>query len=100
MASGWMLTRGTRRWQSVDRGFSLSDHADWPGLLTAIKETQAEQILVTHGQTGPMVRWLNENGYQARAVVTQFSGENGSDPVDVSAVQENNGTETNTAAEN
>ncbi len=82
MASGWMLTRATRRSQSVDRGFPLSDHADWPGLLKAIDETHAEQILVTHGQTGPMVRWLNENGKNARAVVTQFSGHKGSHDTD------------------
>ncbi len=75
MASGWMLTRGTRRWQSVDRGFPLSDHADWPGLLKAIEETQAENILVTHGHTGPMVRWLREHGKQARAVVTKFNAD-------------------------
>ncbi len=90
MASGWMLTRGTRRWQSVDRGFPLSDHADWPGLLKAIDETQAEQILVTHGQAGPMVRWLNENGKNARAVVTRFSGEKGSDETDEVAGDQQN----------
>lgn len=78
MASGWMLTRGTRRWQSFDRGFPLSDHADWPSLLQAIDDTGAEQILVTHGQTGPMVRWLTEQGRNARAVVTQFSGDGAS----------------------
>lgn len=82
MASGWMMTRGTRRWQSVDRGFPLSDHADWPGLLKAIEETQAEQILVTHGQTGPMVRWLRENGKQARAIVTKFNADGSSEPVE------------------
>ena len=73
MVSGWMLTRATRRWQSVDRGFPLSDHADWPGLLHAIEETGAEQILVTHGHTEPMVRYLNENGRIARTVKTQFA---------------------------
>lgn len=79
MASGWMLTRATRRWQSVDRGFPLSDHADWPGLLSAIDQTGAEQILVTHGHTEPMVRYLREQGKQARTVVTRFSPENQSE---------------------
>jgi len=73
MASGWMLTRGTRRWQSVDRGFPLSDHADWPGLLWAIEESKAEQILVTHGHTAPMVRYLKDQGKSARVLVTRFS---------------------------
>ncbi len=73
MVSGWMLTKATRRWQSVDRGFPLSDHADWPGLLYAIEETGAEQILVTHGHTEPMVRYLTEQGKSARTIRTQFS---------------------------
>jgi putative mRNA 3-end processing factor len=70
MVSGWMLTRQTPQSRSVEIGFPLSDHADWPGLLTAIHETQAEQVLVTHGQTSPMVQWLNEHGKKARAVGT------------------------------
>lgn len=68
MVSGWMLTRQTRRSQSFEIGFPLSDHADWPGLLLAIDESHAENILVTHGQTENMVRWLNENGRNARPV--------------------------------
>lgn len=75
IASGWVLTGGTRRWPSADRGFPLSDHADWPGLLKAIDETQAQQILVTHGYTGPLVSWLNENGKRARAVVSRFAAD-------------------------
>ena len=74
-ASGWMLTRATRRWQSVDRGFPLSDHADWPGLLWAIRETAAEEILVTHGHTEPLVQYLRELGLTARSIATRFSAE-------------------------
>jgi len=83
MASGWMLTRETRRSQSVEHGFPLSDHADWPGLLKAIQETQAEQILVTHGHTGPMVKCLTEQGKNARAIATRFAGERESDESEV-----------------
>ena len=75
MASGWMLTRQTQRSRSVEIGFPLSDHADWPGLLKAVDETQAENILVMHGQTGPMVQWLIENGKNARTVVTNHVAE-------------------------
>ena len=57
-ASGWMQLRGMRRRQSLDRGFVMSDHADWNGLVAAIRATGAERILVTHGYTEPMVRWL------------------------------------------
>lgn len=58
-ASGWMQLRGARRRQALDRGFVLSDHADWNGLLTAIHETGANRVLATHGSSGPLVRWIN-----------------------------------------
>jgi putative mRNA 3-end processing factor len=74
-ASGWMLVRGTRRRLNADRGFVLSDHADWPALIQTIRETGAARILVTHGATGPMVRWLREEGWQADSLRTQFHGE-------------------------
>jgi putative mRNA 3-end processing factor len=72
MTSGWMRVRGTRRRQGVDRGFVLSDHADWPGLLRAIDATGARSVWVTHGFTGPLVRWLEGQGLDARAVATRF----------------------------
>ena len=68
MASGWMRIRGTRRRRALDRGFVLSDHADWPGLLDAIAQTEAESIWVTHGYRGPLARWLTEQGKQAQAI--------------------------------
>ena len=64
-ASGWMLLRGARRRRGVDRGFVLSDHADWPGLMSAIKATEAQQVIVTHGSIPTMVRWLCQNGLDA-----------------------------------
>jgi putative mRNA 3-end processing factor len=72
VASGWMQLRGNRRRRSVDRGFILSDHADWPALLQTIRETGAERVLVTHGATGPLVRWLNEKGWKAAPLRTQY----------------------------
>ena len=73
--SGWMRIRGTRRRRSIDRGFVLSDHADWPGLQQAIQESGAECVLVTHGYRQPMVRWLLEQGRESRALETRFEGE-------------------------
>jgi putative mRNA 3-end processing factor len=73
--SGWMRIRGTRRRRSIDRGFVLSDHADWPGLQQAISATCAECVLVTHGYRGPLVRWLEEHGKKAGAIETRFEGE-------------------------
>lgn len=74
-ASGWMLVRGARRRRSLDRGFALSDHVDWPSLLAAVEATGAGEVWVTHGFTGPVVRWLREKGIDARAVQTRFEGE-------------------------
>ncbi|WP_299557753.1 ligase-associated DNA damage response exonuclease [uncultured Sulfitobacter sp.] len=74
-ASGWMAMRGVRRRRAGDRGFIISDHADWAGLLWAIRETKAENIYVTHGYTEIFSRYLNENGWNAQVVPTQFEGE-------------------------
>lgn len=74
-ASGWMRIRGARRRRSVDRGFVLSDHADWPELKEAICESGAEQVLVTHGYSPAMVRWLNQSGVEAATLETQYAGE-------------------------
>ena len=63
-----MRIRGPRRRLSLDRGFVISDHADWPELLQAIEQTGAETVWVTHGFIAPMVRWLEERGKQAVAV--------------------------------
>jgi putative mRNA 3-end processing factor len=74
-ASGWMLVRGARRQRSLDRGFPLSDHVDWPSLMAAIEATGAGEVWVTHGYTATVVRWLQEQGIEARAIQTRFEGE-------------------------
>jgi putative mRNA 3-end processing factor len=81
-ASGWMQVRGARRRRGVDRGFTLSDHVDWPQLQSAIAATGAERIWATHGFTGPVVRWLREQGYEAAAIETRFEGERDDTAVD------------------
>ena len=78
-ASGWMQLRGARRRRSVDRGFVLSDHADWPGLQRAISATGAQRVIVTHGYEAVMVRWLSERGLQAGAFSTEY-GEQDDEP--------------------
>ena len=74
-ASGWMMVRGARRQRAVDRGFVLSDHADWPELLKAIKSTEAETVYVTHGFVPELVRYLDETGVNAVPLKTQFVGD-------------------------
>jgi putative mRNA 3-end processing factor len=78
-ASGWMRIRGNRRRRSVDRGFVMSDHADWEGLTRTIAATGAENIAVTHGYAAEMVRWLRENGLCAEALTTESSGDDASE---------------------
>lgn len=75
VCSGWMQVRSHRRWQSADAGFALSDHADWNGLIDAIRATEAEKIYVTHGFTSVFARYLTEQGLDAEAVSTQFGVE-------------------------
>ena len=64
-ASGWMQIRGNRRRRGYDRGFVVSDHADWDGLLRSVKESGASRIYVTHGDGDALVRYLRESGYDA-----------------------------------
>ena len=87
-ASGWMHLRGTRRRRGVDRGFVMSDHADWPGLQKAIAATGAERVFVTHGQVDVMVRWLGEQGLQAQGFVTEYGDEEGEKEGDKEGVQD------------
>lgn len=74
-ASGWMRLRGARRRRNAGTGFVLSDHADWPGLIAAIRATGAPRVLVTHGASDALVRWLNENGWSAAGLATGFRSE-------------------------
>lgn len=77
VASGWMKLRGTRRRRGADRGFVLSDHADWNELNIAIRETEAEKVYVTHGYSEIYAHWLNTQGIEAHEVKTRFEGELG-----------------------
>jgi putative mRNA 3-end processing factor len=81
-ASGWMQIRGARRRRAVDRGFVLSDHADWEGLLTTIQATGAEHIGVTHGYTSTLVRYLQEQGADAFIMPTHYEGDAAGDQID------------------
>ena len=72
-ASGWMAIRGIKRRRAADKGFVISDHADWAGLNWAIRETEAERIFVTHGYTESFSRWLRFKGLDASIVNTEFA---------------------------
>lgn len=93
LASGWMRIRGARRRRALDRGFVLSDHADWPALLATVAATGAEQVWVTHGYAAVLARWLRERGLDASAIPTRFEGER----VEVSEAAEPQGMPEETA---
>ncbi len=75
MASGWMALRGAKRRRAADRGFVLSDHADWDGLNLAVRESGASRVITTHGYTELYSRWLNEQGIESVSAKTEFEGE-------------------------
>ncbi|WP_405399667.1 ligase-associated DNA damage response exonuclease [Maribacter sp. Asnod2-G09] len=77
-ASGWMTFRGARRRRAIDKGFVLSDHCDWTGLLESIEATGAEKIICTHGYTDIFSKYLREQGYDARTEATQYGEEDSS----------------------
>ncbi|WP_299839380.1 ligase-associated DNA damage response exonuclease [uncultured Tenacibaculum sp.] len=75
ICSGWMQIRGNRRWRGVDAGFVVSDHADWDGLLKAVKATNAEKVYVTHGSQAIFSRYLNEIGIESEEVITEYGND-------------------------
>jgi putative mRNA 3-end processing factor len=87
MASGWMQLRGWRRRGNLDRGFVLSDHADWDALLLAVKESGAERVIATHGYTEVFSQYLRSVGMEAVAETTEFAGENGDAEEKVASVK-------------
>lgn len=75
-ASGWMSVRGARRRRGYERGFVLSDHADWSGLVNTVLQTGAKTVYVTHGQSDVLSRYLTEcHGVKALPLKTLFEGE-------------------------
>ena len=82
-ASGWMRIRGARRRRGYDRGFALSDHADWDGLLQAVADTGAERVFVTHGYTQQLARALATRGRDATPWRTFYEGETDGDAIPV-----------------
>ncbi len=76
-ASGWMAFRGARKRRAIDKGFVMSDHCDFQGLLESIKATGAEKIICTHGYSDIFSAYLRELGYDARTEHTQYEGDEG-----------------------
>jgi putative mRNA 3-end processing factor len=77
VCSGWMAVRGWRRRGNADKGFAISDHADWKGLNEAVTATGAENIFITHGYKSAFAKFLRETkNLNAQELDTLFdSGE-------------------------
>jgi putative mRNA 3-end processing factor len=80
ICSGWMQVRGNVRRKNADAGFAISDHADWSGLITACKETEAECIYTTHGFQSVFTRYLNEQGIYSKEVKTEYGDDETEEP--------------------
>lgn len=89
VCSGWMQVRGNARRRNVDAGFAMSDHADWPGLLQAVKATGAEKVYVTHGFQATFSRYLNELGIEAAEVKTEYGNDENAAPNEGEAFEAN-----------
>jgi len=97
IASGWMALRGARRRRGADRGFVLSDHADWRELNDTVRQSGATKVYVTHGYSELFAQWLTENGIEAAEVKTQYEGELG-EIVESGAQENTTESEISTAA--
>ena len=86
-ASGLMRVRGVRRQRAFDRGFVLSDHADWPALLATVSETGAPHVLASHGHAAPLARHLSESGLEAGVIRTAWEGEGAAEEAEGSSPQ-------------
>ncbi|MEO5907181.1 MAG: DNA ligase-associated DEXH box helicase, partial [Saprospiraceae bacterium] len=88
--SGWMAVRGAKNRRAVDQGFALSDHVDWPDLNTAVRDTGAEKVLVTHGYTSVFSKWLNEKGILSAEVKTMYGDDEKAGETDEASDNESN----------
>ena len=79
LTSGLMRVRGVRRQRAYDRGFVLSDHADWPALLDTIAETGAARVFATHGHAEALARHLGTRGLESGIMRTAWEDEGGAD---------------------
>jgi putative mRNA 3-end processing factor len=75
LVSGLMRVRGVRRQRAFDRGFVLSDHADWQAILQTIAETGASRVLASHGHADPLARYLASQGLKSGVIRTAWEGE-------------------------
>ena len=59
-ASGWMSIRALRKRSGYDKGFVISDHADWDGILEVVKKSEAKNVFFHHGDSEALSKYLVE----------------------------------------
>jgi putative mRNA 3-end processing factor len=76
-ASGWMRIRARARQRGVELPLIISDHADWDDLQATIREVQAGEIWVTHGEADALVHWCGTVGLKAKPLHLVGYGDEG-----------------------
>tara|TARA_Y100000589_G_scaffold189170_1_gene179066 strand:- start:2734 stop:3723 length:990 start_codon:yes stop_codon:yes gene_type:complete len=59
-ASGWMSIRALRKRSGYDKGFAMSDHADWNALIKTILDSKAQRVLLNHGDGEYLAKYLGD----------------------------------------
>ena len=59
-ASGWMSIRALKKRSGYDKGFTISDHADWKGLIKTIRESEAKRVFLNHGEGEYLANFLRD----------------------------------------
>ena len=71
LASGWMAIKQRAKQKLIELPIILSDHADWNELTKTIKSTEAEKVLITHGQEDCLKYWCKKNNINADALANE-----------------------------
>lgn len=67
-ASGWMQVRQRARQRGVELPIILSDHADWPDLLSTLSQINPKEVWITHGREDALLYACSQLGITARAL--------------------------------
>ena len=54
-----MLIRALKNRSGYDKGFAISDHSDWNGLIKTIKNSQAKKVFLDHGDGESLAKYLS-----------------------------------------
>ena len=55
-----MSIRALRKRSGYDKGFAISDHADWEGILELVKKSEAKNVFFHHGDGESISKYLIE----------------------------------------